>query len=168
MADSSRMVCNLPSAFALASVSSQTDHGRIATCTSTLTYTSGDTGASSCLSRNKESVSKVKVHVQVAAKLFAGIVKPYPLDNIRCMKRTREEVAKTIEQFIEGTGRQWDWDGFTSIRLDDPELEAIRKRCVSIPDQFPPTNRTEYCSAAGLQAMREIVQELRGHPVGKT
>jgi len=79
------------------------------------------------------------------------------------MKRTSEEVAKTIETFVDGTGRQWDWDGFTSIRLDDPDLEAIRKKCVAIPDEFPPTSRGEYCSPAGLQAMRELAQGLRTH-----
>jgi hypothetical protein len=84
------------------------------------------------------------------------------------MKRTREEVAKTIETFVSGTGRQWDWDDFTSIRIDDPDLEAIRKKCVAIPDEFPPANRTEYCSAAGLQAMRELAQSLHGQPAGRS
>jgi hypothetical protein len=77
------------------------------------------------------------------------------------MKRTREEVAGTIEGFINSTGRQWDWDGFTSIRLDDPELEAIRQRCVSIPVEFPPSQKTAYCSDAGIQVMRNLVQALR-------
>jgi len=77
------------------------------------------------------------------------------------MKRTREEVANTIEAFINSTGRQWDWDGFTSIRLDDPELEAIRQRCVALPVEFPPTAKTEYCSEAGMQIMRELLQKLR-------
>jgi hypothetical protein len=77
------------------------------------------------------------------------------------MKRTREQVADTIEAFVNGTGRQWDWDGFISIRLDDPELEAVRLRCVSLPVEFPPATRTDYCSAAGLQLMRELVKALR-------
>ena len=38
------------------------------------------------------------------------------------MKRTPEQVANAIEGFVNGTGNQWDWDGFTSIRIDDPEL----------------------------------------------
>ena len=87
---------------------------------------------------------------------------------VRCMKRTREEVAQTIEAFVDGTGRQWDWDGFISIRLDDPELEAIRKKCVAMPDQFPPTGRGEYCSPEGMQAMRELARELRAQTVGRT
>ena len=84
------------------------------------------------------------------------------------MKRTREEVANTLDGFINGTGRQWDWDGFTSIRIDDPELEEIRKRCVALPVEFPPANPKEYCSAAGIQVMRDLLQGLRAQPAGRT
>ena len=78
---------------------------------------------------------------------------------------TREEIANTIEGFVNRTGSQWDWDDFTSIRLKDPELEAIRQRCVSIPDQFPSADPHDYCSEAGLQEMRRIVADLRS-PTG--
>lgn len=79
------------------------------------------------------------------------------------MKRTPEEVAKTIEGFVSGAGDQWDWDGFISIRVDDPELEAIRQKCVAIRDEFPPSDPRAYCSDAGLAAMRQIVNDLRAH-----
>jgi hypothetical protein len=77
------------------------------------------------------------------------------------MKRTSEEVATTIEGFVNGSGRQWDWDGFTSIRIDDPELEKIRQRCIAIRDEFPPQNPTDYCSPAGMEAMRKLVEGLQ-------
>ena len=77
------------------------------------------------------------------------------------MKRTREQVASAIEGFANGTGNQWDWDGFTSIRIDDPELEAIRQRCIAVRDEFPPEKVTDYCSPAGMEAMRKMVGELR-------
>ena len=83
------------------------------------------------------------------------------------MKRTREEVANTIEGFISGTGRQWDWDGFTSIRIDDPELELIRKKCVALPTEYPASSPKEYCGEAGIQAMREMLRGLRSEPVGR-
>ena len=82
------------------------------------------------------------------------------------MKRTREEVANTIDGFINDTGRQWDWDGFISIRIDNPELEAIRKRCVALPMEYPASTAKEYCSEAGMQVMRDLVQGLRSQPVG--
>ena len=78
------------------------------------------------------------------------------------MKRTAEEVANTIEGFVNGSsGNQWAWDGFISIRLDDPELEAIRQKVVSLPAEFPPENPRDYCSEAGMEKMRQIVQDLR-------
>jgi hypothetical protein len=86
-----------------------------------------------------------------------------PLKEITPMKRTRQEVADTIEGFVNGTGRQWDWDGFTSIRIDDPELEAIRQKCISVRDEYPPEKPTDYCSPAGMEAMRKLAGELRAH-----
>jgi hypothetical protein len=84
------------------------------------------------------------------------------------MKRTAEDVASTIEGFVNGTGKQWDWDGFTSIRLDDPELEAIRKQILDLPGEFPPANPRDYCSEAGMEKMRQMVQELRGGSVASS
>jgi hypothetical protein len=77
------------------------------------------------------------------------------------MKMTREEVAKTIENFVNGTGGKWDWDDFTAMRLDDPELDAVRHKCFSVRDQFPPIDPHQYCSDAGIQALRELVISLR-------
>ena len=77
------------------------------------------------------------------------------------MKRTPEEVASTIEGFVSGADNQWAWDGFTSIRIDDPELEAIRQKVVALPIEFPPANPRDYTSEAGMERMRQIVQELR-------
>ncbi|MEY2504529.1 MAG: hypothetical protein QOJ05_1167 [Verrucomicrobiota bacterium] len=77
------------------------------------------------------------------------------------MKRTSEEVATTIEGFVNDTGRQWDWDGFTSIRIDDPELERIRQRCIAIRDEFPPEKPSDYCSPAGMEEMRKLADGLK-------
>jgi len=42
------------------------------------------------------------------------------------MRRTRDEVADYIENFLNGNGGPWDWDDFTSVRIDDPELDQVR------------------------------------------
>lgn len=52
-------------------------------------------------------------------------------------------------------------DDFISLRLSDPELEAVRQKCVAIRDEFPPSDPKAYCSEAGLAEMRQIVQDLR-------
>ncbi len=76
------------------------------------------------------------------------------------MKRTAEEIANTIDGFVNGTGNQWAWDGFTSIRLDDADLDEIRKKIVALPAEFPPSNPRDYCSEAGKDKLRQIVQDL--------
>ena len=50
----------------------------------------------------------------------AGLLKPKLSD------LTANEVARYIRDFIEGTGRGWDWDDFENMTLKDPALEAIR------------------------------------------
>ncbi len=77
------------------------------------------------------------------------------------MKRTPEEVANTIEGFVGGTGNQWAWDGFTSIRLDDAELETIRQEIVDLPAKYPSPNPKDYCNEQGIARMRQIAQKLR-------
>jgi hypothetical protein len=77
------------------------------------------------------------------------------------MKRTPEQVANAIEGFVNGSGNQWDWDGFTSIRIDDPELEKVRQRCIAIRDEFPPDKVTDYCSPAGMEEMRKLAESLK-------
>ena len=77
------------------------------------------------------------------------------------MKRTPEQVAKAIDDFVGGDRNQWEWDGFISIRIDDPELEKIRQRCIAIRDEFPPDKAADYCSPAGMEEMRKLAESLK-------
>ena len=58
-------------------------------------------------------------------------------------KRTPAEVAGFIRDFIEGTGSDWDWDDFTSVRLADPKLEEIRRHADMIALPVTPEGRRE-------------------------
>lgn len=78
---------------------------------------------------------------------------------------SRGEVADTIERFVEGIYRKWEWDDFCSFPIVDPQLDSIRARCVSLPEQFPPVQKGHYCSEAGFDVMRAMVRDLR-KPVG--
>ena len=71
---------------------------------------------------------------------------------------TKAEVADIIEQFLDGTGGRWDWDDFTSVKIVDPELDAIRMRCVELYDAAA---RPAYCGQAGMSEMRQMIQRLR-------
>jgi len=74
---------------------------------------------------------------------------------------TRAEAADVIESFILGKGGPWDWDDFLSLPQSDEELEQIRARCDSLPEEFPPQQRTHYCGLEGIEVLRKYVAFLR-------
>lgn len=65
-------------------------------------------------------------------------------------KRTPDEVAAYLRNFIDGKGEEWDWDDFTSIPIADQTLEAIRQRAAAV--ELPVTDR-------GLTTLRELLGE---------
>jgi hypothetical protein len=80
---------------------------------------------------------------------------------VRSVQRTKLEVASIIEQFLDGTGGDWDWDDFCSFGIADPYLDSIRMKCAGLDPAFPPTQKGHYCGRAGFEVMRELVAELR-------
>jgi|GEM_PF-1287460 len=73
----------------------------------------------------------------------------------------RKEVADIIESFISQTGGDRDWDDFICVRLKDPELEEIRKKCADLPNKYPPRENKGYCSPEGMEVLRDMARELR-------
>jgi hypothetical protein len=57
----------------------------------------------------------------------------------RMVRRTNLEVANIIEAFVEGTGRDWDWDDFCSLKIENSELDAIRLKHQSLFYTLAPT-----------------------------
>ena len=74
---------------------------------------------------------------------------------------TPNEIANTIEDFLNGTGGMWDWDDFISVPLKDPKLDAIRRECVYVEYDFPPQDKGQWCSEAGCKALRDIARRIR-------
>jgi hypothetical protein len=75
-------------------------------------------------------------------------------------KVTREEVAKTIENFIDGSGRPWDWDDFISVQIANEELEAIRIECLRTQSQYP-GGPNQWCNEEGLEVLRSLAKQIR-------
>lgn len=76
--------------------------------------------------------------------------------------RTREGASRTIERFVDGGGGAWDWDDFISVPDADPLLEEARRKCIEVPQRFPPEDSHHWCGPKGLDELRRIAQELRG------
>ena len=75
---------------------------------------------------------------------------------------TGEEVANTIDAFVDGTGGRWDWDDFISVPLSDPKLENIRREAASIPSRFPSNRANMWCSFEGIEELRALSRRIRG------
>jgi hypothetical protein len=70
-------------------------------------------------------------------------------------------MADVIEGFVDATLYYWGWDDFMSIRLDDPDLEKIRQRCIDVDREFPPTGGDGYCNKEGVAWLLEAARTLR-------
>jgi hypothetical protein len=75
-------------------------------------------------------------------------------------KATKEEVAKSIEYFVNGAGGPWDWDDFISCRIADEELEAIRIKCLRTQLEYP-SGAIGWCNEEGIEALRELAKQRR-------
>ena len=45
----------------------------------------------------------------------------------KTVDRTPDDVIGFIEDFIDGTGGDWDWDEFESVPITDARLDALRE-----------------------------------------
>jgi hypothetical protein len=76
-------------------------------------------------------------------------------------KPTRHEIADIIEEFLAGKGGAYDWDDFTTLRIGDRDLDAIREMCSLVRDVFPPKRYEGWCGARGYDVLKRILEELR-------
>jgi hypothetical protein len=100
----------------------------------------------------------------VALFVLVTVVALLPFLNWLARKRnqlTRDDVAAAIDAFLSDTGSRYDWDDFTSRPINDPALDAIRMRCLGLPEELPSHTPHQYCSDAGFAVLRSYVVELR-------
>jgi len=107
----------------------------------------------------------------IAAAIAATIIVAFVLDRWGKSERktvdmSREEVATTIENFLNGAGGPWDWDEFMSYPITSSRLDEIRARCSTLWEEFPPAESGHYCGPGGVEVMRGFIRELR-EPAGQ-
>jgi len=66
------------------------------------------------------------------------------------VRRTPDEVANYLDDFIDGSSGPYDWDDFISLKIADPALEGIRARAASL--KFTSTDDNE-------MALRQLLAE---------
>ena len=73
---------------------------------------------------------------------------------------TKEEVAKTIENFVNGSCGPWDWDDFISVQIANEELEAFRIACLRTQSEYP-GGPNQSCNEEGLEVLRSVAKQIR-------
>jgi hypothetical protein len=66
----------------------------------------------------------------------------------RGVVRSKDEVAKYIEDFLQGRSHDRDWDEFTSVHIRDPYLDRIRRDCSD--------------ATSNRLALQALLEKLRG------
>lgn len=77
------------------------------------------------------------------------------------IERTPAQVAKFMDDFLNGSGPKWEWDDFLATPLADPGLEKIRERCRHLDLEFPPDKPGDFTSAQGLAVIHAYVDQLK-------
>lgn len=91
------------------------------------------------------------VGVAIGGAAFIGFALLFSLRSRR-VHRTRAGVIGILERGL-ATGGDSQWDDFVSVRIAEPELEAVRLRCLEV--NLAP-------KAAFEQTLRKVIAELRG------
>lgn len=73
-------------------------------------------------------LTAVMVIVLIPMIFIFLIIKAVFLPIDRPMRRSPDEVARYLRDFLNGTGGPCDWDDFTSIPVADPRLDDLRER----------------------------------------
>ena len=87
----------------------------------------------------------------------------------RPKRRTPQDVAGILRDYLDGTVSDSAWDDFICVPIADPWLEAIRERCLHLEREFPPEQRPSgeesfqhrsFVSAHGHEVVRGYIREL--------
>ena len=65
---------------------------------------------------------------------------------------TARNVEAYLRDFLEGTGGDWDWDDFTSVKITDPSLDAIREEAAWV--DLPLTD-------GGRATLSDLLEQVR-------
>lgn len=74
---------------------------------------------------------------------------------------TKVDVANEIAAFLAGHSGEGQWDEFISLRLSDPELDAVRLLCAKLPELDPPVDRGHYCGEQGMEILARLADDLK-------
>ena len=68
--------------------------------------------------------------------------------------------AKTIQEFWDGGGGDWDWDDFTSLNQSSPEVALGLQLCFFFEGLYPAQHKREYCGQEANPYFRAVAHLL--------
>jgi hypothetical protein len=71
------------------------------------------------------------------------------------------DVAKILEEFVNGTGHRWALDNYLVHSFSDPYLLYLQDRMGGLDVEFPAQDEGRYCSQEGIEVIRASIRELR-------
>ena len=72
----------------------------------------------------------------------------------------RDEIIEILDDFTNDKGGRWDWDNFISIRLRNVEAEEVRIEVLKIEEEFPPSQKGQWCSQEGVEKLKNLAARL--------
>ncbi|WP_146756697.1 hypothetical protein [Brevundimonas vesicularis] len=60
----------------------------------------------------------------------------------KTVDRAPEEVAGFLQDFLDGTGGDWDWDEFTRVPISDPFLDVVRQKASTLDPRIDDVEAT--------------------------
>lgn len=73
----------------------------------------------------------------------------------------RQFARDEIDKFLRGDTVGFEWDDFTAIRIKNKYVDAVRRLCLHVSDEFPPVPGSGfYCSDEGYAVLRAARDHL--------
>ena len=111
------------------------------------------------------SLSRVSVLLTLVLGPIAifALIMAAKLLRLTALNRTPQEVIAILQSFVEAPHSGYDprWDDFVSVPIQDPKLDAVRRRLLQLESSYSRTPSDDFLRA-WKQALREALRELGG------
>ena len=71
------------------------------------------------------------------------------------------DAADAIEALLCDDDVFSDWEEFIGTPACDPDVERIRRHCLTLPEIFPPQTPRDYCNEQGIERLEKYASRLR-------
>jgi len=71
------------------------------------------------------------------------------------------DALETVRRFVEGQSLDsWEWGDFLSLPATDQTVRELQGFSLQLAVDYPPIDKTQYCSEEGVRQLRRRLEEL--------